>query len=227
MTDHSTNEEREMLIAGDRAGSLEPEEAAELALMADLLADPSTWVEPSAGLEEAVVQAVAHAEPPAAAPVTPLAAGTSRAAATRRRRLAASAVAVVAAAVIAIVVVVLSVTGDGTSADYEAQLSATALAPGAHASADITRAAAGFHIALDARGLRQLPADEYYQAWLKNEAGTLVPIGTFSSSDGGVRLWSGVSPSDFPMITVTIETVDNDQTSSGRRVLVGDVHTAD
>ena len=59
---------------------------------------------------------------------------------------------------------------------------------------------------------------------MKNAAGTLVPIGTFSSSDGRVTLWSGVSPDDFPTMTVTIEAADNDQASSGRRVLVGEVH---
>jgi hypothetical protein len=61
---------------------------------------------------------------------------------------------------------------------------------------------------------------------LKNAAGTLVPIGTFSSSDGHVTLWSGVSPKDFPTITVTIESPDNDQESSGRRVLVGEIRNA-
>ena len=77
---------------------------------------------------------------------------------------------------------------------------------------------------LDARGLPKLPAGEYYQAWLKNAAGTLVPIGTFSSSDGRVTLWSGVSPKDFRVISVTIEAADGDQGSSGHRVLVGEVH---
>jgi hypothetical protein len=52
-----------------------------------------------------------------------------------------------------------------------------------------------------------------------------VPIGTFSSSDGLVTLWSSVSPEQFPTITVTIEATDNQQGSSGRRVLIGDVHT--
>ena len=49
MTDRPTNEEREALITGDGARALERDEAAELALLADLLADPSTWAEPSAG----------------------------------------------------------------------------------------------------------------------------------------------------------------------------------
>ena len=57
---------------------------------------------------------------------------------------------------------------------------------------------------------------------MKNFAGALVPIGTFSSSDGRVTLWSVVSPKDFPTITVTIEATDNDQISSGGPVVVGD-----
>jgi len=46
-----------------------------------------------------------------------------------------------------------------------------------------------------------LRSGEYYQAWLKNSAGALVPIETFSSSDGRVTLWSVVSPKDVPTIT--------------------------
>ncbi len=220
MTDRPTNQEREKLLAEARGGALEPDEAAEVPLLADVLADSSTWAEPDAGLEDGVVRAVADAEPATTAP-----APVARRAARRPRRgvlIPASG----AAAMIAIAIVVATVvlTRGGTSPDYEARLTATGSAPGAaHASADITRDDAGFRIALDAEGLPALPAGEYYQAWLRNAAGTLVPIGTFSSSDGRVTLWSGVSPKDFPTITVTTETTDNDQTSSGRRVLVGEV----
>jgi len=218
MTDRPTNDEREKLLADARGGALEPEEAAELSLLADVLGDSSTWAEPGAGLEDAVVRAVADAEPTTTTPQAP----TARSEPTRRRRrLLASALA--AAAVIATVVATVLVTRGGTSPDYEAQLRATGPAPGAHASADITRNDAGFQITLDAERLPALPAGEFYEAWLKNAAGTLVPIGTFSSSDGRVTFWSGVSPKDFPTLTVTIEAPDNDQTSSGRRVLVGEV----
>jgi hypothetical protein len=102
-------------------------------------------------------------------------------------------------------------------------LQATGLAPGARASAHITRTDAGFRVVLDARGLQPLDRGEFYEAWMKNAAGTLVPIGTFSSSDDRVTLWSGVSPEDFPTVTITIESNDNNQASSGQRVLVGDV----
>jgi hypothetical protein len=128
-----------------------------------------------------------------------------------------------AAAVIAIVVGALALLRSSASPDYTAQLAATNVVPGAHASADITHNNAGFRIALHAGGLPKLPAGEYYQAWLKNAAGTLVPIGTFSSSDAHVTLWSGVSPSLFHTLSVTIEKTDNNQQSSGRRVLTGEV----
>ncbi|HZB39568.1 MAG TPA: anti-sigma factor, partial [Ilumatobacter sp.] len=217
MTDRPTNEEREKLLADARGGALEPQEGDELALLADVLGDSSTWAEPRPGLEDAVVRAVADAEPTATTSRTPTARGEAT---RRRRRVLASAL--VAAAVIATLVATVLVTRGGTSPDYEAQLRGTVSAPGAQASADITRNDAGFRITLDATGLPALRAGEYYQAWLKNPAGTLVPIGTFSSSDGRVTLWSVVSPKDFPTITVTIEATDNDQISSGRPVVVGD-----
>ena len=67
------------------------------------------------------------------------------------------------------------------------------------------------------------PLDE---AWLKNPEGTAIPIGTFSSSKDYVTLWAGASPDAFPIMSVTIEAADNDQTSSGRTVLVGELHPA-
>jgi anti-sigma-K factor RskA len=210
MNEHRGNEEREALIADERA--LEPDEAAELSLLADVLGDPSTWAEPSADLENAVVQAVDTAEP-----ATPMR-DEHR---PRRWRVGVSVAA--AAAAIAIALGTFSVVSSSSSADFTANLSATALAPTSGASAHIDHTDSGFRVRLVAHGLPKLPTGEYYQAWLKNGAGTLVPIGTFSASDNDITLWSGVSPKDFPTLTVTIEAADNNQESSGRRVLVGDV----
>ena len=80
----------------------------------------------------------------------------------------------------------------------------------------------GFRIVLEARGLPPLPPGEYYQAWLKNARGTLVPIGTFNTGRD-VTLWAGVSPKEFPTLTVTRERADGIQASSGEKVLVGTV----
>ena len=52
----------------------------------------------------------------------------------------------------------------------------------------------------------------------------LVPIGTFNEGRD-VTLWAGVSPKDFTTLTVTREQADDEQASSGDRVLVGTVDT--
>jgi hypothetical protein len=77
-------------------------------------------------------------------------------------------------------------------------------------------------ITLDATGLPRRDGGDFYQAWLRNEDGVLIPIGTFHEADD-VVLWAGVSLEDFPTLTVTEETADNDQASSQIRVLVGTV----
>jgi hypothetical protein len=214
MNEHLSRDEREALIAGERQGALGPDEAAEVGLLADLLASPSTWAQPPASLEAAVVRAVGEAEPTVSKPAPTV---------WRRRRVLWT-IGVASALAVALVVGAAVVTGTKSSPQYAVELSSTGLAPGAHASVTITRTDAGFRVNLDARGLARLENGEFYQAWLKDAAGTLVPIGTFSSSNNRVTLWSGVSPHRFSTLTVTIESNDNDQTSSGRRVLVGDVH---
>jgi hypothetical protein len=223
MSDQLSNEEREAMIAGDRAGALDADEAAEVAFLAALLADPSTWAEPSADLEDAVVRAVDDAEPVGDASVTPIAPAAARRRAASPRRRGAWSVAAVAAAV-AIALGVFGVVHGRTSTDFEARLSATGLAPGASATVDITHNRAGFRVVLDAHGLPPLRAGEFYQAWLKNSTDMLVPIGSFSSSDARVTLWSGVDPAEYSGISVTIEAADNHQGSSGRKVLVGTLH---
>jgi hypothetical protein len=223
MNGHPTNEEREALIAGDNAGTLTPGEADELSLLAGLLGDPSTWAEPATGLEDSVVQAVEQAAPAGTNEAIPPTASTTRREATSRRHRARW-LAAPAAAAIAVAVGIAALTGGGGGADFTANLAATAAAPAAYGKATVTKNQAGFRVLLDAHGLPKLPAGQYYQAWLKDSHGTLVPIGTFSSSDGRVTLWSGVSPKEFTVISVTIEAADGNQGSSGDRVLTGEVH---
>jgi hypothetical protein len=186
----------------------------DLELLDDLLADTSMWIEPPRDLEDVVVWAVADA-----AAETP---ATSRA--PRRRRRTASRFAAAAALAAALVAGSVVLSGGPSSTGYAGDLRATGLAPRAHASVDITRTSAGFRVRLDARGLPRLAHGEFYEAWMRDAAGTLVPLGTFSSSNGRVTLWSGVSPRQFPTFTITIEQSDGNQASSGQRVLMGDLH---
>jgi len=130
----------------------------------------------------------------------------------------------VAATVFAVAVGVALVRSNPSGPRFEAALAPTGLVPAARGDATLTKTASGWRIELDATGLPRLQGGRFYEAWLRNAAGVLVPIGTFN--DGrDVTLWAGVSPKDFRTLTVTREQGDGDQRSSGEKVLVGTVDT--
>ena len=127
------------------------------------------------------------------------------------------------AALVAVVALAVSVLGSGTSAEsFHAALAPTDLAPGATGEATLTKTTSGWRIELDATGLPRLDAGRFYEGWLRDAAGVLVPIGTFNEGKK-VTLWAGVSPTEFTTLTVTRERADGDQTSSGEKVLDGKV----
>src|SRR4051812_21638666 len=194
------------------------------AMLARLLSDPSVWAEPSDHVEDEVVDAVLTAPPVHAVPasVTPLRSERSRR--PRRRVVRWIAGASVAAVAAVALVFGVAVTRAEDRPAFESELTATAVARGAHASVEMYRSNAGFRVTLDAHGLPALPPGEYYEAWLWSATLTPVPIGTFSSSDGHIVLWSGVSAQKFPKVTVTVERADKNLAPSGRRVLAGQLH---
>ena len=111
--------------------------------------------------------------------------------------------------------------GAGAPVGTRVDFTGTDLLPGASATATMTRTTSGWDIHLDAVGLPRLADGQFYQAWLRNADGVLVPIGTFNEG-ADVTLWAGVSPELFPTMTITRESADNAQESSGQRVLVGE-----
>jgi len=131
-----------------------------------------------------------------------------------------------AAAVATVVVAVavgLGVFGSSTSGErFHASLAATPLEPGASGNATLTKTTSGWRIELDATGLPRLDNGRFYEAWLKNPAGVLVPVGTFNEGRK-VTLWAGVSPKTFTSLSVTREEADGNQASSGRKVLVAKI----
>jgi anti-sigma factor RsiW len=130
-----------------------------------------------------------------------------------------------AAGVAAVVVIGLAVFRSSSSPTrFQAALAATALAPGAKGEATLTKTSSGWRIELDATGLPRLDGGRFYEAWLRDGSGVLVPVGTFNEGTN-VTLWAGVSPELFKTVTVTRERADGDQTSSGEKVLVGTVRT--
>jgi anti-sigma-K factor RskA len=130
-----------------------------------------------------------------------------------------------AASAVAALAIGLALFNSSTSGDrFHVALAPTDLAPGASGEATLTRTSSGWRIELDATGLSRLEGGRFYEAWLRNSEGVLVPIGTFNESRM-VTLWAGVSPKEFPTLTVTREQADGDQASSGEKVLVGTVDT--
>ena len=205
-----SDDDRIHYLAGEPASALDPAEQADLDELRALLAEPSVWAEPGPGLEDNVTAAVARA---------------ARRRRGRRPRVVA-AVAGLAAAIAAVAIAVPVILGGGSHPiQYQAALAGTALAPAATGQVTLTQTQSGWQITLHGRGLPRLDNGYYYEAWLKNRAGILVPIGTFNQPDN-VTLWAGVPPTQFPTITITRQRADGKPASSGQRVLIGVAHLA-
>jgi Anti-sigma-K factor rskA, C-terminal len=146
----------------------------------------------------------------------------------RRREWLPRSVVLVGATAVALVAVAvgLSVLTSRSSPErFHAALAATPPTAGATGEATLTKTGSGWRIELSAPDLPRLEHGHFYEAWLRNAAGVLVPIGTFN--DGrDVTLWAGVSPKQFSTLSITRERADGDQTSSGEKVLVGTVDTS-
>jgi Anti-sigma-K factor rskA len=218
-----SDDDRIDYLAGGPAGALDPADRADLDDLRALLADPSLWAEPGPGLEDNVTAAVVRAAASAAA------GGSVPAAVTQPRKNRRPRIAwlggLAAAAAAAVIAVVVSVGGGSNATQFHAALSGTALAPGASAQVTLTQTQSGWRITLQGHGLPRLDNGYYYEAWLKNPAGILVPIGTFNQPNN-VTLWAGVPPTQFPTVTITRQRADGNPKSSGQRVLVGVAHPA-
>ena len=196
-------------LAPERRGALEARVAASSEL-ADRLAEQQRAV-------ALARSAAAEVEAPASLRARIGARPRPRRMPTSRRLVLVGAVATAAAAV----VIGLVVSRSGTSAEqFRAAMAPTGLVPGARGEATLTKTSSGWRIELDASGLPRLDGGRFYEAWLRNSDGVLVPVGTFNEGQN-VTLWAGVSPKDFTLLTVTREQADGDQASSGEKVLVG------
>jgi Anti-sigma-K factor rskA len=130
----------------------------------------------------------------------------------------------VATAVLTLAVGVAVFRSGTSGVRFHAALAATDLVPGARGAATLSKTSSGWRIELNATGLPRLAGGRFYEAWLRDSAGVLVPIGTFNEGRK-VTLWAGVSPTSFTTLTVTRERTDGDQTSSGEMDLVGTVRS--
>jgi anti-sigma-K factor RskA len=201
------DDDRIAYLAGDDR-PVPAEDQAELDELRAMLGDSALWADPPADLEDRVAAAIS-AESVATSPH-----------ASARRSLWWRVIGIAAALVIAVGVAITLTRGDTGGEHFAVALEAPAGSGEATGQADFLRTDSGWRIKLDASGLPRLDGGRFYQAWMRNDGGTLVPIGTFNEGNS-VVLWSGVSPHDYPTLTVNEEEADGDQASSGRRVLAG------
>ncbi len=202
----------------DGAGELadDPATAALMAAFAPVLADDAVWAELPPGLEDAIVAAIAAEPPVRIAPPAP---------ARKARRPRTTWWLAAAAAIIAIVAVGVVATRGGDGGGEELAMTGTELASSASADGTVEEMTAGTEVRLDIHGLPPAPDGMYYQAWARSPDGELVSMGTFHmrGGDATITLWSAVSPRDFPIVTVTLQTLGAGPESSGQVVLRGSI----
>jgi hypothetical protein len=208
------DDDRIAYLSGDDGGSPDPEETAELDELRRLLGRPELWAEPPADMEDRVAAAIA-AERDGQSP-------QPQARPNRQRRWRARVVGIAAALLITVGIgVAVSLARRDHGGEHLAlALAAPSGTTGIDGHVDFTRTTSGWRVELVADALPRRDAGRYYEAWMANGSGTLVPVGTFNEAHH-VVLWSAVSPRDVPTLTVTEEEADNNQASSGRRVLIG------
>ena len=221
------DDDRISYLSGEPVDALTPQDRAELDELRTLLESPATWAEPDAGLEDLVVSAIAAEaqRAPAADPAPPKPKKVPIWTRWRSRRpaLAFGGLATAAAAIAVALVIAIGSGGGTQPLQFAMVVSGTSLAPDAHGNATLTKTESGWRIELSATGLPHLANGRYYQAWLKNPAGILVPVGTFNDAEH-VTLWSGAPVTQFRAFSVTEQLANGNPVSSGRRVLVGVAH---
>jgi anti-sigma-K factor RskA len=222
----ASDDERIAYLAGEDPLSLPAEDVIALDALRAELGASAIWDEPPADLEDQVVMAVTRAADEARPSERAVAQSRwSRLRSRWRIRRPALALSlslpVVAAAAVAIVLITSS--GQTTpELQFAMVVQGTALAPAAHGAATLTKTSSGWRIQLAATGLPRRDGRDFYEAWLKNGAGVLVPVGTFNDARK-VTLWSGVPVTKFRSLTVTQQVADGNPKSSGRRVLTGTI----
>ncbi|MEM7321717.1 MAG: anti-sigma factor [Actinomycetota bacterium] len=120
------------------------------------------------------------------------------------------------------VAAILAITGRPEPGEVELALAGTDLAPTASATARIVDFPAGTRVVLDVSELEPAAAGTYYEVWLRQDAEVGVSAGTFHlrGGDSEIELWAGVSASDYPLVTVTLQQEAQTE-SSGQVVLRG------
>ena len=222
-----SDDDRIAYLAGEPVESLSDADRAGLDELRSMLSSAAMWDEPDPGLEDRIVSTITEAAsqpgPQRAPSRPPSRPSRSRFRAWFRRPVVAfGSLAAVAAAAVAVIVIAGSNSSGPSPLHFAMVVRGTPLAPDVHGNAKLTKTSSGWRIELRATGLPNLQNGRYYQAWLRNAAGILVPVGTFNDARN-VTLWSGVPVTKFRTLTVTQQEANGNSASSGRRVLIGTI----
>lgn len=162
------------------------------------LGERAVWADPPGDIEPRILASIAEEISP----------GGPR----RRHRIALTAAAVLIVTLFGVLAVTRPWEESATPGTAFA-LEGTVVAPGASATAMVGAADAGWWIHLTVDGLLPAPDGSYYEGWV-SDGTNRVSVGTFHMREGDyVALWSGVPVSDFPFMTVTLQTVDGDDST--------------
>lgn len=193
------------------ASGPKPTDAERLDLLRDVLSRDATWAEAPPEVADRLFASIQSGNPPV--PHTPD---------RKPSRWLAPVAAVLGVAAIA--AIVLGMTGVFSPAEkLVVAIAGTELHPEATGQAAIRETDSGWWIQLDIADLPPAEAGTYYEGWVWNDDGDGVSIGTFHLRGGNesVALWSGVDPSAYPAIWVTLEDEDGDPGASDRIVMRG------
>jgi hypothetical protein len=227
-----SDDDRIAYLAGEPVETLSDADRADLDELRSMLSSAAMWDEPDLGLEDRIVSTIADAasqpgqrqrapsRPPQSRPPQSRPPRSRFSAWFRRPVIAFGSLAAAAAVIAVVLVVALSGSSGPAQLRFAMVVHGTPLAPDARGNATLTKTNSGWRIELTATGLPHLQNGRYYQAWLKNAAGILVPIGTFNDARQ-VTLWSGAPVTQFRTLTVTQQLANGNPVSSGRKVLIG------
>lgn len=110
-------------------------------------------------------------------------------------------------AALAIAIVVVAWAAFSGSPEARVTLAGTELEPSATGVAQLFQTGAGWSIEIDLADLPPADDDYYYEAWVWNDTGDGVSIGTFHLRGGPepVQMWAGVDVAEYPWIWITLQ----------------------
>lgn len=198
----------EFLASGSESGE-KPADHDRLELIRAILDDEAVWSEPPHEVGDALIEAIAREAEP----------GRPNPRSTVERWPWAAAVAVAAGLALFIGLTVVTTDPD----EIVVAMEGTELEAAAAGEATLRPTGDGWWIGLEVSDLPPAGEGTYYEGWVWSDDGDGVSIGTFHLRGEGanVVLWSGVDPTNYPMVWVTLEDEDGDPSASDRIVMRG------